>query len=86
MLRRNTDVPVRNSIFQNENIFMFIPEEKIPGFDDFERPVVIFRNAEGEFLNGFALAADEFITSFNSLRERCEMMGIYLVDGYGERL
>jgi len=86
MLRRNTEVKVWNLIFQNENIFMFIPKEKIPNFDDFGRPVVIFRNAEGEFLNGFALAADEFITSFNSLRERCELMGIYLVDGCGERL
>lgn len=65
---------------------MLIPEEKIPDFDQFERPFVIFRNADGEFLNGFVLATDEFITSFNSLRERCELMGIYLVDGCGERL
>jgi len=65
---------------------MFIPDDKIPGFDQYERPVVVFRNSEGKFLNGFALASDEFIASFSSFKERCESMGIYLVDGRGERL
>lgn len=65
---------------------MFIPEEKIPNFEQYERPVVIFRNRDGDFLKGFVLAADEFITSFLSFKERCELMGIYLVDGRGERL
>lgn len=65
---------------------MFIPDEKIPGIDQYERPVVIFRNREGHFLSGFVLSADEFVTSFRSFKERCESMGIYLVDGCGERL
>lgn len=65
---------------------MIIPEDKIPGIDQYERPVVIFRNGDGEFLHGFVLAADEFVTSFRSFKQRCESMGIYLVDGCGERL
>ncbi|WP_419963976.1 hypothetical protein [Pantoea vagans] len=65
---------------------MFIPDDKIPGIDQYERPVVVFRNGNGDFVNGFVLAADEFITSFSSFKERCESMGIYLVDGRGERL
>lgn len=65
---------------------MFIPDDKIPKIDQYERPVVVFRNSNGDFVNGFVLAADEFVTSFSSFKERCESMGIYLVDGRGERL
>lgn len=65
---------------------MFIPDDKIPGIEQYGRPVVIFRNSNGDFLNGFVMSADEFVTSFRSFKERCESMGIYLVDGGGERL
>lgn len=48
---------------------MYIPDHLILGIHDSTRPLVIRRNRDGSFKDGFVLRPDEFVTSLALIDE-----------------
>lgn len=55
---------------------MIIPVHSIRGFEESNRPVIIFRNEDGTFASGFVLRDDEFVTSERMNREALKAAGL----------
>lgn len=48
---------------------MYIPDSLIRGLKNSTRPIILYRNEEGDFIDGFVLRADEFVASLSMLNE-----------------
>ncbi|AUX72761.1 hypothetical protein SM114_08145 [Erwinia pyrifoliae] len=59
---------------------MIIPDHLIRDLNKSTRPVVLYRNEQGEFVYGFVLRADEFITSLQQMDEARKKAGLPSVD------
>lgn len=59
---------------------MVIHDYLIRGLTSSTRPVVIYRNNCGEFVCGFVLRPDEFITSLPQMAEMLKMAGLSTFD------
>lgn len=46
---------------------MYIPDEMILGIHDSTRPLVIRRNSDGSFRDGFVMRPSEFVTSMEQI-------------------
>lgn len=59
---------------------MHIPEHLIPDLNDSTRPVIIYRNSDGTFAEGFVLRDDEFVASLDIIRAAMNSAGIPAID------
>lgn len=59
---------------------MHIPEHLIPEFNDSTRPVIIYRNSDGTFAEGFVLRDDEYVASLDMIRAAMNSAGIPAID------
>lgn len=48
---------------------MYIPDELIMGIHESTRALVIYRNGDGSFKNGFVMREGEFVASIESFAE-----------------
>lgn len=65
---------------------MIIPDHLIRGLSNSTRPIVLYRNAYGDFTYGFVMRPDEFITSLKQMGEARKMAGLPTVDDVGNPL
>ena len=59
---------------------MHIPEHLIPEFNKSTRPVIIYRNSDGSFAEGFVLRDDEFVASLDMIKAAMNCAGIHVID------
>ncbi|ELY4546030.1 hypothetical protein SMZ81_004362 [Cronobacter sakazakii] len=59
---------------------MFIPDNLINGLEGSTRPVVLYRNENGEVVYGFVLRPDEFVTSLRQMAEARKCAGMSAFD------
>ncbi|UAN48612.1 hypothetical protein KGP17_15335 [Serratia sp. JSRIV001] len=59
---------------------MIIPDHLIRGLSNSTRPIVLYRNEYGDFVYGFVLRPDEFVTSLAQMTEARKMAGLPTVD------
>jgi hypothetical protein len=65
---------------------MIIPDHLIRGLNNSTRPVVLYRNEAGDFIYGFVMRPDEFVTSLKQMGEARKMAGLPIVDDAGNPL
>ncbi|KAB1581140.1 hypothetical protein [Serratia marcescens] len=65
---------------------MIIPDHLIRGLNNSTRPVVLYRNESGDFIYGFVMRPDEFVTSLKQIGEMRRMVGLPAVDAAGNPL
>ncbi|WP_410009779.1 hypothetical protein [Pantoea agglomerans] len=59
---------------------MHIPDELIPDINDSSRPVIIYRNKDGSFSEGFVLRSDEVVISLRMLKSAMNCAGMPVID------
>ncbi|MCS4264996.1 hypothetical protein [Serratia sp. BIGb0163] len=65
---------------------MIIPDHLVRGLSNSTRPVVLYRNERGDFIYGFVMRPDEFVTSLKQMGEARKMAGLPTVDDAGNPL
>ena len=65
---------------------MIIPDHLVRGLSNSTRPVVLYRNECGDFIYGFVMRPDEFVTSLKQMGEARKMAGLPTVDDAGNPL
>ena len=61
-------------------IAVHIPEGLIRGFNESNRPFIVYRHDDGNFKFGYVLRPDEFVASLTSISEFAEAAGLPIVD------
>ena len=65
---------------------MFMPDDKILNFERCSRPIIIYRDREGNCIGGRVLKDNEIITTFDAFSDACKNIGLFIVDSGGKRI